>query len=348
MTGQEKSGSPGAQGSRGAILAEHSARPRAVIVHNPAPLGAFYGLSAVPAEEAQRRYLFRERVDSQRASDEHDGLVRAISRAGVSVITLRSLVGATPHFAQARTNPNQLFTRDAAITLPWAPALYLSARMAEPLRRPEEATMGAALEALGLTRLAWEGGHGTVLEGGDFVPFVREGRRCVLLGYGTRTTLTTVPRLREALLPDHADELIAVELARGSLNLDGTVLPVSDTLVIAAPDNIVSATHWDSTGTRAVDLLGLFEELNMTVVRVGRHAARTQEACNYLCLGPNTAIGYDMCKPAVRALRDHGIDLTAVPGSELVKGTGGPRCMSRPVYGPPCSDSLTCPQACDA
>lgn len=303
-------------------------------MHNPAPLGAFDGLGVTPPGETQLRYLFRERVDPQRASCEHDAFVDAISGAGVAVVTLQSLVGATSSFAQARTNPNQLYVRDAAITLPWAPDLYLSARMAKPQRRPEEATLAAALEALGLTRLEWHHDHGTMLEGGDFVPFIREGRRCVLLGYGNRTTLATVPRLREALLPDHADEIIAVELAPGSLNLDGTVLPVSNTVVMAAPDNVVSATHWDSAGIRSVNLLGLFEDVGMTVVRVDQRAARLQEACNYLCLGPNTAIGYDMCQPAVRALREHGINLTTVPGSELVKGTGGPRCMSRPVYGP--------------
>ncbi|MFJ9854871.1 arginine deiminase family protein [Streptomyces sp. NPDC101150] len=69
----------------------------------------------------------------------------------------------------------------------------------------------------------------------------------------------------------------------------------------------------------------------MAVVRVGRCVARLQEACNYVCLGPGEAIGYDMCQPVVRALREHGLNLTTVPGSELVKGTGGPRCMSRPV-----------------
>ncbi|MFJ9854870.1 arginine deiminase family protein [Streptomyces sp. NPDC101150] len=244
MTDQEKFDSPGTQDLHRSAAAEHSARPRAVIVHNPVPFGAFAGLGVTPAEETQRRYLFRNRVDPQRASDEHDAFVRAISGAGVAVVTLRSLVDATPWFDQARTNPNQLYVRDAAITLPWAPTVYLSARMAEPLRRPEEATMAAALEKLGLTRLDWASTHDMPLEGGDFIPFVREGRRCVLLGYGIRTTLATVSRLREALLPDYADELIAVELAPGSLNLDGTLLPVSDTLVVAAPDNIVSATHW--------------------------------------------------------------------------------------------------------
>ncbi|GAA2286682.1 hypothetical protein GCM10010145_66840 [Streptomyces ruber] len=313
-------------------VAEHSARPWAVIVHNPAPLGAFDELSTAPPRRTQHRHLFRERVNPRRAGEEHDAFVRAIARAGVTVITLQSLVGDTPWFAQACTNPNQMYVRDAAITLPWAPTRYLPARMAEPLRRPEEATMAAALERLGLTRLDWEQRPGTVLEGGDLIPFVRDGRRCVLLGHGPRTTLATVPRLCEALLPGHADEVIAVELAPGSLNLDGTLLPLSDTLVVAAPDNIVSATHWDSTGPRPLDLLRSFEEAGMTVVRTEQRAARLQEACNHLCLGPGTAIGYDLCRPVVRTLRAHGVHLTTVPGSELVKGTGGPRCMSRPVY----------------
>lgn len=80
------------------------------------------------------------------------------SRCFLSAVTcqpLAELIGDVPCFAVARTDPNLMFTRDAAITLPWAPDVYLSARIAKPLRRPEVAIMSAALERLGLTRVEW-------------------------------------------------------------------------------------------------------------------------------------------------------------------------------------------------
>ncbi|MGO4636105.1 arginine deiminase family protein [Streptomyces sp. 2RAF24] len=42
-------------------------------------------------------------------------------------------------------------------------------------------------------------------------------------------------------------------------------------------------------------------------------------------------MGYDMATPVLNDLRDAGIQVIEIPGGELVKGRGGPRCMSRPV-----------------
>jgi len=75
-----------------------------------------------------------------------------------------------------RRNPNQVYTRDALITLPWEPAYYTRGQMKAEIRRPESDVMEAAVKALGLRELV----HlleGLLLEGGDVIPFGREGRR---------------------------------------------------------------------------------------------------------------------------------------------------------------------------
>jgi arginine deiminase len=41
---------------------------------------------------------------------------------------------------------------------------------------------------------------------------------------------------------------------------------------------------------------------------------------------------YDLCERVSRILQRHGVEVLHTPGAELVKGRGGPLCMTRPVY----------------
>ncbi|UKY47883.1 hypothetical protein [Streptomyces inhibens] len=82
-------------------------------------------------------------------------------------------------FAQAHANPNQVYTRDALITFPWLPGRYIVGSMLSPIRKAEAATMEAAALMLGMEPLLRIPEH-LLLEGGDAIPFSREGRRTVL------------------------------------------------------------------------------------------------------------------------------------------------------------------------
>lgn len=318
--------------------AEFATSPEAVVVHDPVAAGALKVLAAAPEEEVLGRFLFRDVPDVQRFAAQHREFVAAADTAVGRVVYLAELVGELECFAVAHTNPNLVFTRDAAITLPWAPEVYLASRMARPIRRPEVAVMSAALEALGLRRVEWGADDGCVLEGGDVVPFSRAGRRTLLVGYGPRSTLQAARRLAEALVPSLADEVIAVELAAHRMNLDGGLLPLADDVVVAHPASVLSASLLDGGGERRIELFGLLGDLGVRVVDVGFEDSVSLQACNYLCVGERRVIGYDMAEPVLRKLRSYGVTVIAVPGGELVKGRGGPRCLSRPVYRKPESD----------
>ena len=64
-----------------------------------------------------------------------------------------------------------------------------------------------------------------------------------------------------------------------------------------------------------------------------RYAAREQRSAgsNMLALAPNRVISYERNIHTNKALRDAGIEVLEIPGSELVRGLGGPRCMSMPL-----------------
>ena len=79
-------------------------------------------------------------------------------------------------------------------------------------------------------------------------------------------------------------------------------------------------------------VLELLRDLGQEPVDVTREEATALQACNCVCLGGRRVIAYNVCERVADDLRDRDIDVRTVPGGELIKGTGGPRCMTRPLY----------------
>lgn len=55
------------------------------------------------------------------------------------------------------------------------------------------------------------------------------------------------------------------------------------------------------------------------------------DGSNTLCIAPGVVVVYDRNNVTNRMLRDQGLTTIEVPGSELARGRGGPRCMSMPL-----------------
>ncbi|MEU6534551.1 arginine deiminase [Streptomyces sp. NPDC047000] len=188
------------------------------------------------------------------------------------------------------------------------------------------------------------------IEGGDVEVI---GNGTVLIGLSERTTPAGVELVSRSLFAhDAASRVIAVELpkARSCMHLD-TVMTMVDRDVFTLyseldPDSLRSWTLTPSTGPTGITVKenrSFFDEiadaLGLNTVRVLRteqdpYAAQREQwndGCNVLTVSPGKVVAYSRNEVANQMLRDNGIDVLTVPGSELGRGRGGPRCMSCPI-----------------
>lgn len=86
------------------------------------------------------------------------------------------------------------------------------------------------------------------------------------------------------------------------------------------------------------NILERFLDCQVTLIPCGAEDKVTSEreqwndASNTLCIAPGVVIVYDRNNITNALLKRAGIKVLEMPGSELSRGRGGPRCMSMPLY----------------
>jgi N-dimethylarginine dimethylaminohydrolase len=135
-------------------VAEFAAKPEAILVHNPIAAGAFRLFdSIIDDTRLEEEALFRYRPDHAMYASQHYAFVATIASHVRHVIYLSDVISDEPEFRFSVDNPNQVFTRDSVITLPWLPGVYFRSRLKPSLRRIESETTSAALARLGLREI---------------------------------------------------------------------------------------------------------------------------------------------------------------------------------------------------
>jgi arginine deiminase len=188
------------------------------------------------------------------------------------------------------------------------------------------------------------------IEGGDILVL---GNGAVLAGMSERTTPQALEMLAHRLFSAGAARcLVAIDMpkARAFMHLD-TVMTMCDygvftkylglgmlpsyTVEPGASSRELKVTDHppEDMHTALAAALGLPSIRVLTASQDIPAAQREQwdDGCNVLAIEPGVVVAYDRNVTTNTYLAENGIEVVAVPGSELGRGRGGPRCMSCPI-----------------
>ncbi len=81
---------------------------------------------------------------------------------------------------------------------------------------------------------------------------------------------------------------------------------------------------------KCVRMLEFLRRRGMRLIEVTDYE-RQRRATNVTALGPRKVIGYAGNARVKRELAKTGVDFIEIEGAELIRGAGGPRCMTAPI-----------------
>lgn len=256
----------------------------------------------LPINEMARDYLRKGvSVDPETCMKEHEELAQAYISQGISV-------------SYAEPDPQltyQVFTRDPAFLTDLG---LIKGRMFEPVRRREaEALAGSVTGAPAFSHQVEQ--EDAYLEGGD-VAFLDSST--VAVGVGARTNQAGAAWLAGLLSP-YDIRVVPVAFEPRYLHLDII-------FTVAGPGVCLAVLSALPEG-----FLSLLGDLRFEVIQVTEDQALEDLACNVVATGNDAVISSAKSASVNARLRTLGLEIIEPGLDQLLKGGGGPRCLTLPI-----------------
>jgi len=297
-------------------------------------------------------------LDDKKFSDEQllDVLFAGITSTEYQKITGHRAPPAGRDNTLLQPIPNAYFSRDPAVVVGNA---VISCKMHFVERVRETILTRAVLEhhpefagqplAYGGTDEPTEDRPFTV-EGGDVLVISND---TVFIGASERTRSETIERVASKVFVNGNVQRvyeIPIPTERTFMHLDTVFTCVDRNTVVWYPgvmEHINYIHHYepdaDGKAVRKADDRNLVQILSdefgedVNIVRTGggdeHYASREQrtDGTNTLAIAPRVACTYERNTHTIAAMEEAGIECVTIQGSELVRGLGGPRCMTMPL-----------------
>ena len=274
-----------------------------------------------------KKCLFGDAIDPEQFRQDHAQFTDTFRAEGVKVTLITQLLQDQPKLLKETERlPNLVYTRDTATITPNG---YILTRMKIPIRKRESKIVEAVLHKLSIPAMMKSKTPATI-EGGDLI-FLDEDT--LIVGVGNRTNQEAVRQLmRVEERPRQLRTLLVIPLPSWVLHLDGTMMPLDRDLAIVHLRSLQRPGDLFENGIRKkkVNLPKFLREREINFVEVTDYE-RQRRATNMIPLAARKAIAYNGNARVRRELLKNGLDLIEIEGSELIRGSGGPRCMTAAI-----------------
>ncbi|MFX1283961.1 MAG: dimethylarginine dimethylaminohydrolase family protein [Promethearchaeota archaeon] len=279
---------------------------REISVVTPATL-SYYGFRAVP--------------NLKNLQIEFDYLIKTLENEGVEVVLLNDLINRVD---RSHSLPNLYFTRDI-ISITDIGLIVMNMGIAGRLNEPSIAKQ--ALEQQ--IPVAFEIASPGQLEGGDFV-YIDE--RTLAVGYGPRTNKKGIIQLIQGLRSSLVEEIISVPLPPDLIHLDQIFSVIAPRLcIVHEPSLKYGLAHINRRGEEKKEpFLSYLKKNRFEMIPVSTEEVK-QFGANVCAIKPEKLVIYEWNKRIITELKERGNDVIPIQGIELVKGGGGPHCMTCPI-----------------